>query len=190
MPHGRPLIGEVSAGVGRSMLLASAVLLPAVLAGIQPAAAQYARAYSNLPENSNVLGLTYTNTNSDWFTDDDIPTGMKARNNTAVLNYIHCFAGFTGNIACLGFVLPYSSIHGYDSTLQQVTHDENGFGDPSFTLDYNFFGAKAMSKEEFARTPVETFGGLHIGRAGQLLAPILRPFIGHPATRMAARFCY
>jgi hypothetical protein len=104
---------------------------------------------------------SYTNTRSDWYTDDDIPTGLKARANTVLLNYNYCFAGFTGNTACIGFNLPYSSICGYNKTLNQVTHNEDGIGDPSLTIDYNIFGAKAMSKDEFARTPATTFGGLH-----------------------------
>jgi hypothetical protein len=42
-----------------------------------------------------------------------------------------------------------------------VTHDEDGIGDPSISFDYNLFGAKAMSREEFASSPDKIFGGLH-----------------------------
>ena len=157
-----PVIREATACWGRSVLLALTMSIPAGLASGQPAAAQYARAYTNLPENTSVIGLSYTNTRSDWYTDDDIPTGLKANTNTALLYYNYCFAGFTGNIACVGFNLPYNLIYGYNNTTQRVTHNEAGFGDPSLTVDYNLFGAKAMSKEEFARTPAETFGGLHL----------------------------
>lgn len=161
MANDRPIIGEPPDCWGRSMLLVLAISIPAVLVSAQPAMAQYARAYSNLPENTSIIALIYTNTQSDWYTDDDIPTGLKARTNAVLVSYNHCFAGFTGNIACTGFNLPYNAIYGYNHTLNQVTHNEDGIGDPSLTVDYNLFGAKAMSKEEFARTPVETFGGLH-----------------------------
>ena len=142
-------------------MLPLVIALPAVLVSLHSAMAQYARAYSNLPASTSIIGLTYSNANSDWYTDDDIPTGLKSRTNAVLLTYTHCFTGFTGNIACAGFNLPYSSIYGYNNTLEQVTHDENGIGDPSFTIDYNLFGAKAMSAEEFARTPVRTFDGFH-----------------------------
>jgi hypothetical protein len=159
--HRRPHTGELRACRNASKILALAISLPAALVDMHPARAQFARAYSNLPANTSIVGLTYSNTNSDWYTDDDIPTGLKDRINAALFSYNNCFTGFTGNIACLGFTLPYSSIYGYNKTLEQVAHDENGVGDPSITIDYNLFGAKAMSIEEFARTPDRTFGGFH-----------------------------
>jgi hypothetical protein len=49
----------------------------------------------------------------------------------------------------------------FNKTTDVVTNDISGLGDASITLDWNLYGAKAMTKEEFAHTPAKTYGGLH-----------------------------
>jgi hypothetical protein len=116
MAPGKPVLQKISVWPAKSALSALTVLAICQLATAVPAAAQYARAYANLPENSSIIGIFVTNSNSDWYTDGDIPTGLKARTFTTSLNCIYSFAGFTENTAAVGFNLPYASIFGYNST--------------------------------------------------------------------------
>lgn len=147
--------------VKQSPLQGMTIVLVALSAAAPPVAAQYARAYSNLPVDSNLLYAPITTVRADSYANADQPSNLNTRFNNATLIYDRTLAGFTGNSVGLGVILPYTSILGYDPITGQVTQNQSGFGDPSFSVDYNFFGAKAMSVEEFARTPPETYGGLH-----------------------------
>lgn len=138
----------------------SAVLGVSVLLIGSSAHAAYARYYSNVPTHMNILQGTINSQHSDNATHDEIPIEQHTRSNTWVAAYIYTLPGFTGNAAGLGVVVPHTSILGYNSQ-NTVTNDTSDVGDISLTLDYNFFGAKAMSIEEFARTPATTYGGIH-----------------------------
>lgn len=147
----------------RSTWLASTLLLFVLLIAAAPATAQgYARAYANLPEDTNVLQVIGNSVRANTSPDGDIETTTQSRINAASLVYTRTFAQpFFGNSAGVGVVLPYSRTQSLNPATNTANTNVSGIGDISFTLDWNLYGAKAMAREEFANAPAKIYGGLH-----------------------------
>jgi hypothetical protein len=74
-----------------------------------------------------------------------------------------------GNSAKFGVILPYASLSAsafVDGNFR--TRDTNGLGDPTFYFSYNFYGAPALSMEEFRNFKPGTVSGFTI----KLTAPL------------------
>jgi hypothetical protein len=135
-----------------------------LLLGIaRPASAQYARKYMNLPEGSSLVYLIGNVTSSNTWLDTSIPgDDVSARATSATLVYEYIFSGFGGHTSGLGLAVPYANVLAYSDLSQAVVTNQSGVGDPALIWDQNIYGAKAMGREEFGRTPPETYGGLHL----------------------------
>jgi hypothetical protein len=61
-----------------------------------------------------------------------------------------------------GILIPYSGILTTDQLTGQVVQNDSAIGDPSLTFDINFFGAPAMTPEQFRSFVPVTYSGLHL----------------------------
>lgn len=144
-----------------SQWLAVLMLSLTMLAAASPAAAQYGRAYANVPLDSNVLEVPISTTRATNYANGGQRSDLQTRFNNATVIYERTFPGFTGNTAGIGFGVPYTDIKGYNTSTNETLQNEAAVGDPIILIDYNLFGAKAMPLEEFVRTPQGTYAGLH-----------------------------
>lgn len=139
----------------------TSILLLTLFVLSQKMNAQYGRAYSNMPTNSNLFQFTSLNTSSNTLVNEDVVSAMTSRINTGVLTYVRTLPGIKNRAAGIGFVLPISHMLSYSKTTDVVSADFTGISDPSFTFDHNIFGAKAMKREEFIASTPQSYGGLH-----------------------------
>jgi hypothetical protein len=127
-------------------------LLAAVVATAGVAGAQdlEPRAYTNTPVGMNFLVAGYGYTSGGLATDPALPvTDAQLEVHTAVLAYARSIDVF-GMSGKVDVILPYAWLSG--SALlagRPRTRDISGFGDPRFRLSVNFYGAPALSLQEF-----------------------------------------
>ena len=128
-------------------------LVAVILAAAMTAEAQSMepRAFSNAPVGLNFLILGYGFTQGDVALDSSAPIdGGKIPVNTAVLAYARSL-GLWGRAAKLDLVLPYAWLSGSAKVAGKPEDREvSGLGDPQARFSYLFYGAPALSVEEFA----------------------------------------
>jgi len=109
------------------------------------------RAYSNAPVGVNFLISGYAYTRGGLAFDSSVPvTNPQLTTSSAVLAYARVL-DFWGKSAKFDVVVPFSGLTGTaDYAGQSVQRDVSGFGDPTFRLSVNLYGAPALSLKEFA----------------------------------------
>jgi len=109
------------------------------------------RAFSNAPVGMNFLIAGYGYTEGNVLFDPSVPlTDAYLRTNSPILAYARALDAW-GNSAKFDVILPYVTIAGnalYQG--QPVSRNVSGFADPRFRFSVNFFGAPALSLQEFA----------------------------------------
>lgn len=127
------------------------------------------RAYSNAPVGMNFLLTGYQYSTGALSLDPSIPiTDAKADVDVGLLGYVRTF-DVAGKSAKAGFLLPYASIaaEGFlDGNL--VSRVTQGIADPSLYFSINFFGAPALSAEDFRKYQQDTI----IGFSMRITAPL------------------
>ncbi len=157
---GRGARGAIVACVTAMLVAAS----PAVHAqSIEP------RAYSNAPVGVNFLIAGYAYTRGGVAFDPSLPLdNPQLQVSGMVLAYARVL-DIAGMSAKFDAIVPYAwldgSVQAAGETVQRVV---NGFGDPSFRLSVNLYGAPAMSLKEFASYRQD----LIIGASLQASAPL------------------
>ncbi len=110
------------------------------------------RAYSNVPVGLNFLVVGYGYAEGDVSTDSSLPIeDAELRQHTALAAYSRSF-DVLGRLAKIDLIAPYSWLSG--SALvsgQRLERDVAGFNDPRLRLTYNFYGAPALSLDEWMR---------------------------------------
>ncbi len=108
------------------------------------------RAYVNTPVGINFLLAGYVYTNGGLSTEDSSPIqDAHLKMNTVVLAYARSLDVW-GKSGKVDVILPYSQLSGSGMFLGQVrTRDVSGLNDPRFRLSVNFYGAPALSLQEF-----------------------------------------
>ena len=145
--------------VGRSGL---AVLLLSAWAGKGIANDVLPRLLTNVPINTNYIGLSYTRSSGNVSVDPSLALDVEAELNTYALSYTRAFAAF-GQSATFAAVIPYS-----DLTLSGIVRDErvtasdDQFADPRFRLAFNLSGAPALELKDFAGYRQKTIVGFNI----------------------------
>jgi hypothetical protein len=125
-----------------------------VLAGIvSPASAQdiEPRAYSNAPVGVNFLIVGYAYTTGGLAFDSALPlSDPDLSTSNAVVAYARAL-DFRGKSAKFDVIAPLSSLSGTaDFDGETLRRDIAGLADPKFRFSVNFFGAPALSLQEFA----------------------------------------
>jgi len=127
------------------------------------------RAYSNAPVGLNFVLAGYQNSSGALLFDPSLPiTDTKATVDLGLLGYVRTL-DVAGNLSKFGIILPYASLSAsgfIDGNFR--TRDTNGLGDPTFYFSYNFYGAPALSMEEFRNFQPGTVSGFTI----KLTAPL------------------
>jgi hypothetical protein len=122
----------------------ASVAIPASAQDLEP------RAYVNTPIGLNFLVAGYTRSAGDVAVDSAGPlTNAKLRLDTGTVAYSRSLA-ILGQSAKFDVVLPYASLSG-DAQLagRRVQRDAAGLADPRFRLSVNFFGAPALTIDEY-----------------------------------------
>jgi len=127
------------------------------------------RAYNNVPVGMNFLVAGYQKSKGGLLFDPAIPiTDADLDIDMAIVGYVRTLdvAGKSGKV---GVLLPYASLSG-DGYLDgsYVTREQTGLADPKFYFTYNFYGAPALSIEDFGSYQQD----LVIGVAFKLTAPL------------------
>jgi hypothetical protein len=127
------------------------------------------RAYSNAPVGLNILIAGYGYAEGGLSTDPALPIEEgKLEQHTTLLAYSRTF-GLLGRLAKADLIVPYSWLSG--SALlagQPVERKAVGFNDPRLRFTYNFYGAPALSLEEWMRRPDDLVAGASL----QVSAPL------------------
>ncbi len=155
----------------RSRALGIALLVCWALSGVaSPACAQdiEPRAYSNAPVGVNFLIAGYALTQGGLSFDSALPaTDPELTTANAVLAYARVL-DIAGMSAKFDVIAPVTDLSGsVDFDGQRVRRDISGLADPKFRLAVNFFGAPALSMEEFADFKQD----LIVGASLQVSAP-------------------
>lgn len=127
------------------------------------------RAYSNVPVGMNFLLLAYQNSKGALLFDPAIPiTDANAKIDMGWLAYVRTL-DVAGKSAKAGVILPYASLYadGYLSGNFR-SRDTDGLADPAFYFSMNFYGAPAVSMEEFRNYQQDTI----IGFTLKLMPPL------------------
>jgi hypothetical protein len=130
------------------------LLAGAVLASVGTGAHAQAlepRSYANLPIGMNFLIAGYSYSHGGLVTDPSFPLeDAELKINTGVLAYTRSLE-LSGKSAKFDVVLPIAHISGTATYAgESRERDITGMGDPQFRFSYNFYGAPALSLEEFA----------------------------------------
>jgi hypothetical protein len=127
------------------------------------------RAYSNAPIGLNFVVAGFQNSSGALLFDPSLPiTDANANVDLGLLGYVRTL-DFKGNQAKVGVILPYASLSASGSVDGDFrTRDTRGPGDPTFYFAYNFYGAPALSIEEFRNFQPGTVSGFTI----KLTAPL------------------
>lgn len=133
-------------------LKAALIIFPlAALASAAQAQELEPRAYSNIPTGLNFLILGYGYSQGDVATDPSVPlTNANVKVHSTVLAYARALDvwGLSGKF---DVVLPYAWVSGTADFMGQPREREvSGFGDPRLRFSVNFYGAPALSLNEFA----------------------------------------
>ena len=127
------------------------------------------RAYSNAPVGLNFVLAGYQNSSGALLFDPSLPiTDANANVDLGLLGYVRTL-DVAGNLAKFGVILPYASLSAsgfVDGNFR--TRDTSGLGDPTFYYSYNFYGAPALSMQEFRNFQPGTVSGFTI----KLTAPL------------------
>jgi hypothetical protein len=128
-------------------------LVVALLIGATAARAQELepRSYANTPVGLNFLILGYAYTTGDVSLDTSLPIeDGKVTTHSALLAYARSF-GVWGRSGKLDLILPYGWLSGTTKVAgRPVATDVSGLGDPQIRLSYLFYGAPALTLQEFA----------------------------------------
>ena len=148
---------------GRSLRTAVAAVPVAVALLVPlPAAAQAGRLFLAVPVGSDLVIGTYNGSRSDAWAAATIPeTGSTTRSQTTSVLYSRIMDVF-GRTGGPGISLPWVDTLSTDRAGGTVLQDTSGLGDPALTFDVNFFGAPAMSAEQFRTFVPVTYSGLHL----------------------------
>ncbi len=147
------------------------IVLPGLLCATNNTQAQTLepRAYSNAPVGINFLLVGYQNSNGALLFDPAIPvTDANANIDIGLLGYVRTL-NVAGKSAKAGMLLPYASLSadGYVAGNFR-TREAEGIADPSFYFSINFYGAPALSLNEFKNYQQNTI----IGFTFKLSAPL------------------
>ncbi|HYS17812.1 MAG TPA: transporter, partial [Candidatus Binatia bacterium] len=127
-------------------------LVAVILAAAMTAEAQdmEPRAYSNAPVGLNFLILGYGYTQGEVALDTSAPIeDGKITVHNAVLGYAHAL-GLWGRAAKLDVALPYAWLSGSAKVAgKPVDREVSGLGDPRARFSFLFYGAPALSMEDF-----------------------------------------
>ena len=109
------------------------------------------RLYANTPIGLNFLVAAYTYSHGGLATDPSFPlTDADLQINAAIFAYARSFEMW-GQSAKFDAVLPVANISGTATYAgEPKERDITGMGDPRFRFSFNFYGAPAVSLEEFA----------------------------------------
>ena len=109
------------------------------------------RLYANTPIGLNFLVAAYTYSHGGLATDPSFPlTDADLQINAAIFAYARSFEMW-GQSAKFDAVLPVADISGTAKYAgEPKERDITGMGDPRFRFSYNFYGAPAVSLQEFA----------------------------------------
>jgi hypothetical protein len=145
-----------------------AVLWAAALTGLLSlgwsgaAQAQAGRLFLAVPVESNIAIVTYNGTRSNTWLDESLSVpGTESRSQTGSFVYSRIMYVF-GHTGGPGVLIPYSGTLTVDQQTGRVVQDKSALGDPSLTFDVNFFGAPAMTAEQFRSFTPVTYSGLHL----------------------------
>ncbi|MGZ8159290.1 MAG: transporter [Methylobacter sp.] len=110
------------------------------------------RAYSNTPVGLNFLIASYAYTAGGVATDPALPIkDTEVEVHSSVLAYARTLNVF-GKSAKVDMILPYAWASGSATALgQERERNISGFADPRMHFSINFYGAPALSMEEFAK---------------------------------------
>lgn len=134
----------------------------ALLVVFQPAAAQTGRLFLAVPIDSNLVIGTFNGARSNAWADATIPeAGTTTRSQTTSILYSRIMDVF-GHTGGPGISLPWVDTLSTDGASGRVLQDQRAAGDPALTFDVNFFGAPAMTAEQFKSFVPVTYSGLHL----------------------------
>lgn len=121
------------------------------------------RTYANTPVGLNFLIAGYGYIAGGVATDPALPIeNTKIELHSGALAYARAIDVF-GKSAKFDVVLPYGSLQGTATVFGQDGNREvSGLFDPKFHFSVNFFGAPALSLQEFAKYEQDTIMGAHI----------------------------
>lgn len=144
------------------VLLIGLVAAPAKAQELEP------RAYTNVPVGLNFLIGAYAHSEGGLSTDPSLPVeDAKLKIDSAILGYARSL-NLWGNSGKVDVILPYSDLSGTALVAGEIKErDARGFGDPRLRLSINFFGAPALSPQEF----ITYRQNLVIGASLQVSAP-------------------
>jgi hypothetical protein len=142
--------------------LSAVVACSLALGWASAALAQAGRLFLAVPVDSNILIATYNGSRSNTWLDESLSTpGTESRSQTGSVLYSRIMNVF-GHTGGPGFSVPYSGILTIDQSTGQVVQNRTAMGDPSLTFDVNFFGAPAMTPEQYRGFVPVTYSGLHL----------------------------
>ncbi len=126
------------------------------------------RTYFNAPIGINFLIVGYVYTQGALQFDSALDlTDAHLKTSNAVLAYARVL-DLGGKAATFDMVVPYTALSGHAlSDGERVERSVNGFANPSFRLCWNFYGAPALSLDEFRRWQPD----LVIGASLRVTAP-------------------
>ena len=121
------------------------------------------RTYANTPVGLNFLVAGYGYTGGGVATDPALPIeNTQVELHSGVLAYARALDVY-GKSAKFDVILPYASLQGSATVIgQERDREVAGLIDPRFHFSMNFFGAPALSLEEFAKYEQDTIVGANI----------------------------
>jgi len=138
-----------------------ALLSMILLSGQANAAESGARAYNNAPVDLNILQLVY-------FQSESRSDSLRLRAHAGVIRYYRTFELF-GQAALIGAFFPYAILK-LDVPVFGLHRQVTGISDPTLVIGMDFFGAPALSREQFKAYKQ----GMIIGGSLQITAPLGR----------------
>jgi hypothetical protein len=150
----------------RAVLVACATLLSVATASAQELEP---RAYSNVPVGLNFAVASYAYSEGDVATDASAPIeDAEIELHSAFLAYARAF-GLLGRSGKIDVVVPYAWLSGSALVAGMPrSRRVDGFADPRLRVSYSFFGAPALTLEEFADYEQD----LVVGASLQVIAPL------------------
>ena len=130
--------------------VAALALLGSVLTQLADAQELEPRAYSNLPMGLNFLAAGYAHSQGGLSTDPSLPlTDAHLKIDTGVVAYVRAI-DLWGNSGKFDLIAPYSHLSGTALVAGQPRERVvSGAGDPRFRLSVNFYGAPALTLNEY-----------------------------------------
>ena len=127
------------------------------------------RAYSNAPIGFNFLITGYAHSQGGLSTDPSLPVDdANLQIDTGILAYVRSL-DLWGKSGKFDVIVPYARLDGSALVAgQPAQRDVSGLADPSFLLSINFYGAPALSVQEFAAYQQD----LVVGASVQVTAPV------------------